>query len=180
MDFWSLLNVPPSLCDSASKDFDELPERDGRVAADSGMEVNYGQRNSTLRFARHDHWLTGIMQHHAMLANANTGWGFNINSQEPIQVADYVKDQHFHWHVDTILLSGNELDRKLTVVMLLNDEFEGGELQLMHPRRSEGETIPLIKGSIVAFPAYVLHRVTPITSGRRRSATLWLNGPRFR
>jgi PKHD-type hydroxylase len=64
--------------------------------------------------------------------------------------------------------------------MLLNDGFEGGELQLQHPRKSEIETIPLVKGSIVAFPSYVLHRVTPIISGRRRSATLWLNGPRFR
>ena len=179
MDLWSLLNVPPSLCDSASKDFDELPAMDSRVMSEEAV-VNHDHRDSTLRFAGHDHWLTGIMQHHGMLANINAGWEFHINSQESIQGADYVKGQHFNWHVDTILLSGNELDRKLTLIMLLNDGFEGGELQLQHPRKSEIETIPLVKGSIVAFPSYVLHRVTPIISGRRRSATLWLNGPRFR
>jgi predicted 2-oxoglutarate/Fe(II)-dependent dioxygenase YbiX len=35
-------------------------------------------------------------------------------------------------------------------------------------------------GTIIAFPPILEHRVIPVTSGVRYSATMWFNGPRFR
>jgi len=32
------------------------------------------------------------------------------------------------------------------------------------------------KGSVIIFPSYLLHRVTPVTSGLRKSLVLWAGG----
>jgi PKHD-type hydroxylase len=36
------------------------------------------------------------------------------------------------------------------------------------------------KGLVAAFPSYVLHRVTPVTRGIRKTLVVWLTGPRFK
>ena len=36
------------------------------------------------------------------------------------------------------------------------------------------------RGNLVAFPSYVLHQVTPVTSGIRKSLVAWGAGPKFR
>jgi PKHD-type hydroxylase len=61
----------------------------------------------------------------------------------------------------------------------MNDpsEFEGGLLQL----RMYQEFTPELKmGSIIAFPSFLEHGVTPVTKGVRYTATMWLSGPRFK
>ena len=39
-----------------------------------------------------------------------------------------------------------------------------------------GEMPPIV----TVFPSYVVHRVTPVTRGTRRSLVVWANGPGFR
>lgn len=36
------------------------------------------------------------------------------------------------------------------------------------------------QGGVIVFPAFLLHRVTPVTAGVRHSLTLWAHGPAFR
>jgi PKHD-type hydroxylase len=36
------------------------------------------------------------------------------------------------------------------------------------------------KGRLIIFPSYLLHKVTPIKSGTRRSLVTWVNGPHFK
>jgi PKHD-type hydroxylase len=36
------------------------------------------------------------------------------------------------------------------------------------------------KGSALLFPSYMLHRVTPVTSGTRKSLVLWVGGNPYR
>ena len=69
--------------------------------------------------------------------------------------------------------------RKISIVVQLSDplEYEGGELQI-----SDGGTNRVCektKGTIIIFPSYLLHRVTPVTKGTRRSLVLWVTGPPF-
>ena len=60
------------------------------------------------------------------------------------------------------------LARKLSLVLELTDpsEYEGGQLQLNngHPMDTEQ-----LRGRLFAFPSFMLHRVTPVTRGTRRS-----------
>mgnify|MGYP003677965505 FL=1 len=77
--------------------------------------------------------------------------------------------------------------RKLSVTVNLSDpnEYTGGNLRFdCGPHRSNGRffTCEEIRprGSIVVFPSHVVHQVTPITSGTRRSLVMWSLGPPFR
>ena len=70
--------------------------------------------------------------------------------------------------------------RKLSLSLQLTDpsQYEGCDLQFQGGRRIE--TAPRTRGALIAFPSYVLHRVTPITRGVRKSLVCWVSGPEFR
>ena len=145
----------------------------------SGETNDHAHRNTSIRFAGPNHWFDSHLRATAMQGNQVCGWGFHVTDNENIQYAEYGPEQHYNWHVDVFPLSGLPMDRKLTAVCLLNDpsEFTGGEFQI---RLYSEYVAPLTKGSVIAFPSFLEHRVTPVTSGVRKSATMWLRGPRFR
>lgn len=72
--------------------------------------------------------------------------------------------------------------RKLSCVVQLSDpsEYEGGELLLYGNGIKEPLIAPKIKGTIIFFPSFVIHEVTPVTKGNRKSLVTWIHGPRFR
>lgn len=85
---------------------------------------------------------------------------------------------HYTWHMDKGVMNGNP-PRKLSISVQLSDpdEYEGGDLEFM-----PGASIlkaPRDKGIVVAFPSWVLHRVTPVTRGCRRSLVVWVCGPKW-
>ena len=101
---------------------------------------------------------------------------------EPAQLGLYTdKDQsHYNWHTDAAMCD-NKTPRKLSMVLSLSDpsEFEGGELQVKIDS-DDIRTLEIAKGRAWFFPSWVLHRVTPVTKGVRRSLVLWVGGPAFR
>jgi PKHD-type hydroxylase len=103
-------------------------------------------------------------------------WGFVEHLQYTIYDG---KDDHYTWHLDR---GGNTSDtpRKLSIVLQLSDpsEYEGGDLEIFDA--PEPTKIEKQKGLVVAFPSFVLHRVTPVTSGIRKTLVVWLAGPRFK
>lgn len=129
--------------------------------------------------------------------NEQTGWLYDrlgyiarrLNGQffdfdltgfvEDLQYTVYGSDRgHYDWHVDRGVTS--EAPRKLSMVLQLSDpaEYDGGDLELW----DGGSVIAARreKGILYAFPSFVVHRVTPVTRGVRRSLVVWLVGPRFR
>jgi PKHD-type hydroxylase len=178
LPIWYLGEVPIEECDKAFSDLLAITPKDATMGKD-GEAKDHLTRSTTVRFAPKDHWFGQVMLKFGNLANANCNWGWNIDNYEAIQFAEYGEGQHYHWHVDNFPLSGASIDRKVSVVCLMNDpsEFEGGVLQF---RLYEEYTPELKKGSIIAFPSVVEHRVLPVTKGIRYSATMWINGPRFR
>ena len=106
---------------------------------------------------------------------------FNITGfDEPFQYTIYKGSNddggHYCWHKDT----GGDAPRKLSIVMQLSDpsEYEGGDLELLN---GNGDILKVEKkkGFIAMFPSYHPHRVTPVTSGIRRSLVVWASGPAF-
>ena len=99
---------------------------------------------------------------------------------EPLQYLQYDSSilGHYDAHVDSGAL--NIPQRKLSVVIQMSDpsEYEGGELQLF--THSEPYSIPKKKGRLIVFPSYVLHKVTPVTKGLRKTIVGWIAGPAFR
>ncbi len=178
LPIWYLGDCPHDMIDLAVKEFSAIAPQDATMGI-AGEEIDHKGRNTTVSFANHSHWFGTMMYEYAKMANEKCDWQYLMDEHEAVQFAKYGPEQHYGWHTDTFLLAGTPKDRKVTVVCLLNDpsEFEGGEFQMRF--RCE-YAVPLKKGSIVAFPSMVEHRVTPVTSGLRMSATIWVKGPRFR
>lgn len=101
---------------------------------------------------------------------------------ESIQLGVYssVNKGHYDWHTDSTPFDPGT-PRKLSMALLLSDtsEFEGGDLELK-PDSDEAKAVQQAKGRAYFFPSYMLHRVTPVTKGVRRSMVVWVGGPPFR
>ena len=72
-------------------------------------------------------------------------------------------------------------NRKLSFSVQLSDddEYVGGDLRF-HYIKNQPEVAPREKGKIIFFPSWVVHDVTPVTQGTRRSLVGWVNGPNFK
>lgn len=76
--------------------------------------------------------------------------------------------------------------RKLSVTISLNDpsEYDGGNLQFdlgpHRPDRYHTCTEIRPRGSVIVFPSYVHHQVTPVTRGTRYSLVCWNLGAPFK
>jgi predicted 2-oxoglutarate/Fe(II)-dependent dioxygenase YbiX len=104
----------------------------------------------------------------------------DIQGVEPnIQLARYDhSDQGFYnWHTD---FAGFRPLRKISISIQLSgtEDYDGGDLELQFGREPHrGEKA---KGTFIAFPSFMLHRVTPVTRGTRWSLVAWILGPRWR
>ena len=66
--------------------------------------------------------------------------------------------------------------RALSVIINLNDDYEGGDLVFTDQKEKEIKRLKLGKGSIVFFPSNFMypHGIQPITKGTRYSIVAWL------
>lgn len=97
---------------------------------------------------------------------------------EHFQFTEYKSpDGNYKFHMDKVY---NFSARKLSMVIQLTGESEytGGDLQLLLGEAED--SMSRKRGSVFFFPSYVLHRVTPVTSGTRHSLVTWLGGPPFK
>ena len=72
---------------------------------------------------------------------------------------------------------------KLSLTLQLSDgsEYEGGNFEL---NDGTGQGLPYDalrkKGSVLIFPSFLMHRVTPVTSGVRKTIVAWFEGRQFK
>ena len=111
-------------------------------------------------------------------------YGFELNGYPTFQYTTYDAETEgrYDWHTDMEFNSSHSTDlepRKLSLTLLLNDDFEGGEFQINVGKEENAITVPVPKGRIIFFPSFMIHRVKPITKGTRRSLVVWIIGPKF-
>jgi PKHD-type hydroxylase len=108
------------------------------------------------------------------------------NQNPDIQFTQYheLDQDHYNWHIDCA--TGEEFtysQRKLSFILNLTDpeEYEGGDVIFKVSSRDEiPSEIIKKKGTVIVFPSFLLHKVTPVTKGCRNSLVTWLWGPSFR
>lgn len=114
-------------------------------------------------------------------ANSECFWNFDLDIIEPIQNTLYEVGDYYNWHIDesnwTPSKRENSGMRKISFTMLLNDNFDGGNFEMILEKKI---TIPMSKGDIIFFHSDTPHRVTEVTSGFRKSLVGWVQGPGFR
>lgn len=117
-------------------------------------------------------------------------FNFDLSGIPYIQYAEYQIGGHHDFHMDVpfdaparIDHNLNEWFRKLTVVILLtepNVDFGGGEFYINMSQEKTPTHMPLIKGSVLMFPSFIIHKVHPVTWGLRKTLTTWVLGPKFK
>ncbi len=86
----------------------------------------------------------------------------------------------------------NNKIRKISCSVLLNDpqSYEGGDFEIGYTNKLCDGTIDdtkvtlekgkmLKQGSVIVFPSFVWHRVTPVKKGKRYSLVNWALGPSY-
>lgn len=118
-----------------------------------------------------------VAQTYIKLANTSANWDYLIDGLEDIQIAKYEDNGFYNWHSDVISPNAG-IQRKLSASIILSDpsEYEGGLLEFDGVDKQP----ELKQGSIIVFPSFIRHRVTPVTSGIRYSAVAWALGPTFK
>lgn len=147
----------------------------------AGKKVDKKYRDSTVVFMSPENSNEWIFRRMTDVVNSmnNNFFGFDLTSiSEGLQFTEYkTLGSHYSWHIDK---QHGEKIRKLSFSILLSDpnDFSGGELQF---KFGEKNVSPNFKqGMCIAFPSYVLHRVSPVTEGKRFSLVTWVTGPSFK
>lgn len=146
----------------------------------SGQGASYdGIRRSRVHWLAGDEYKWIYDRLWEVAKKVNQKYQFDINFIETMQVALYDSSEEgfFDWHMD---MSAQNMIRKISITMPLNDEseYEGGQLEF-----NDGGVIrqaPQKKGNVIIFPSFLMHRVTPVTKGKRYSIVGWINGPKYR
>ena len=148
-----------------------------------GHNVDDGYRRSVVRWPNDDSELKDIIWNYGNDANGSA-FGFDIINKSDIQYTTYNSADKgcYNWHEDNEFAKEGYYDRKLSVVIQLNDpsDYEGGKFEfdisgkVFSPEGFEK------KGSVIIFPSFLKHRVTEVTKGTRNSLVSWIQGPHFR
>lgn len=177
--YWTWQNtVDPEFCDYILKNCNWDGSEPAAVNSDQDAIVKPESRITDIVWHNHGAPSTSLLFQHIHMANDMAKWNFDIKFPQQTQIARYINGGHYKWHIDAFPPDQQNMQRKLSCVLLLNDsnEYEGGNLEFegLEDFKLEG------KGSIVVFPSFLRHRVTPVTSGVRYSATCWAIGPAFK
>ena len=168
--------LPKPIRKQILKDIKKLDFTKSLTASDEGDQI----RTSTNSWLFTDTWIAGIL--HNIMVRCNEYYCYDlVHFDDQIQVTKYDELQQYGWHIDQAeMKSTDHLPRKLSITLLLNDDFEGGELEIYNPVDQKTMPVPMKAGSYCVFPSWVAHRVKPVTKGTRYSLVAWMNGPQFR
>ena len=91
---------------------------------------------------------------------------------DQIDLLKYSVGEKYLTHID----HNSKSNRHLSIIMNLNDNYEGGDLVFTDQKEKEIKRLKLGKGSIVFFPSNFMypHGIQPITKGTRYSIVSWL------
>ena len=147
---------------------DALILEEGKIKGDM---VDHSVRNTKIAWihpGKNTHWLfdRAIMVFKSALP---------FNALQSMQYTVYHGEEksHYTWHRD--IGTGDKIMKarvNVGIVQLSSpSDYVGGVLQLKH----EDQIIDVMKtkGMVTTFPIDMLHRVTPVTSGVRKTLIMW-------
>lgn len=167
--------------DKIYKDVDELPFQEATTFAN---DEDKSVRSSSVKWIPQNEqwqWLYEKLMNLAQDAN-NELWNFDlVSAPELIQYTEYYasEDGHYDWHQDIGPNEGSLRKVSITVQLSESDEYEGGDLQIWTGGNSVMDTARGA-GIVVVFPSYLMHRVSKVTKGTRRSFVLWVGGEHYK
>jgi len=106
-------------------------------------------------------------------------FNFNLEKIESLQYTIYKQGCFYNKHTDMQYHHPGHAVRKLSFSLQLIDEneYDAGDLVLC---LSSNQHMPRKKGTLIIFPSYMIHEVTKVTRGTRKSLVGWVEGPPFK
>lgn len=178
---WRGLLTPAQL-DDLERHCDSLPLEPARLTGAGNGGIRTTQVAWVYRNAQTEDL---YLRMEAIVLRLNTDlFHFDLTGLTTMQYAVYrqEEDGYFDWHNDygRYRDDPDQEPRKITMSLQMSDgaSYDGCDLEvrIAHPidvARRE-------RGTLMAFRANALHRVTPITRGLRKSLVIWAAGPEFR
>jgi PKHD-type hydroxylase len=113
-----------------------------------------------------------------VIDRVNTMYRFELSGfREDFLFCRYQEGDGFDWHTD--ICDKAVSTRKLSISVQLSDpqDYDGGRIEFL-----PGGEIPFSddRGSVIVFPSFLCHRVSPVTRGARSAVIAWAHGPAFR
>jgi hypothetical protein len=92
----------------------------------------------------------------------------NINN---IEILKYENSGFYTWHTDHF----TECPRTLSCILLLNNDYKGGNLCFRNPDESGEWEVEVKPNRLIIWPSNFLypHTVKPVTEGKRYSVVAW-------
>ena len=180
------LKIPDLILTHMIAELDEIGS--WRKAATFDDAVDY--RSTKVKFINSSHFIGNLCRDNVMDVNLEM-YNFDVRQfdNNQFQYAHYNVNDYYKWHVDAIdtkKLVRRSSVRKLSFSLVLNDDYEGGVLQIAIPQTPDSEdpyrifSVPKKRGTLIVFSSHILHQVTPVTHGIRKSVVGWLVGPPLR
>ncbi len=169
----------PEECKKIIEFAGQFEKKEARV--NNKMELNSDIRESEVVWITPDSEIVWIYQRLTDIITALNSDYFKFDLFgfiESFQFTEYnAPSGHYGKHVDSMF---NGTVRKLSFVIQLSDpkDYKGGELQIH--LSDTPEVMKKEQGTLIAFPSYILHEVTPITKGKRYSLVGWITGKPFK
>ncbi len=162
-----------------------IEPREGIIGHGGVSRVDNEYRRSQVRWldrqAQEWTWFYDKIEYLFRNSNHNA-FGFDLSYFHEIQFTEYDSKYKgkYDWHEDLTWPTDRCIHRKLSMVIQLSDpsEYEGGDLELAKEPPTPEQLRP--QGSVIVFPSFLQHRVTPVTAGLRYSLVTWYEGPLFR
>lgn len=164
------------------------------VMTDDGLKHDKTYRDNQAVAIPVHHWFAGMIWHYIMRVNQhNFQYDITCFGDDRIEFMSYDVGGFYKWHQDHIIYNYNketesiekvytnqyQFNRKISFSLLLNDDYEGGELQILK-QPTNLIKIPKKAGTLVIFDSSCYHRVTKVKSGRRDALVGWVIGPRWK
>ena len=162
------------------KEYDGLQEKKyGTANQPDGTIVKNISTVKNIQYGKIKHLISDLVDDVYFSANFHFGYPtFNPYNKEFLLFNTYTSDNkdYYEWHHDESRSA--TFDVKLTLLVNLStDSYEGGEFQL----ENEWTDYSVLSkpGNALMFKSHIKHRVLPITSGTRKSLTMFIYGPKF-
>ena len=174
-----------SQCIKLIKYFESKESKDSELAGTYDKNLLNKEVRNTRELVLDDEKLTNKLKMVFELANVST-YNYDIKEMEEVKLLKYTQGGRYKWHTDC---GAKEIStRKLTAIVQLSDgnSYEGGNLEfgITNETGESNYTATRTRGSIIIFPAFLSHRITPIKidyskinqHGTRYSLITWMNG----
>jgi len=164
---------------------DEITAKCEEREAERGIVVHGPQdmRTSIIRWVTDVEGVRDLLWRYAEAANHNAFF-ISVMPIGLVQFTEYhaTEGGHYDAHIDVNWDNNDShYDRKISITMQLSDpsDYEGGEFFFQNVENPD-QALLRQKGTILAFPSYLRHGVSPVTRGIRKSLVCWFEGDRWR